>query len=493
MITITRLLARQLRTVFRRVLNITPKGVVYPIVLDAGPNGLCVRALNHKSAVEYRQRGNLDTEQFSLPFQFLVDCEGRKDDPVTIEALSKKQFAASWQDGNVPQVVRYEQAESHIKEEFPALPDMPAENPPELLSALHNASETSDSQATRYAIGCILLRGGDGSICATDGRQLLVQSGFALPWQDEVLIPASTVFGFREFSVNQPVYTGRNEDWVSIKAGQWTIHLRINKDGRFPQVESHIPSADAITTHCRLSAADAEFLAAILPRLPCDDDQYRPVTVDLNGSVAIRAKPTGQRPPTECVLSNSTWSGEPLRLNTDRRYLARAIKLGFTELQVVGPKSPLVCRDERRAYVWMPLETDSAIGPCDEAIRIVSPPVASIDQPPPTHIEERNTKPVSEPTTTPNTNQTCSKNGNGKAKTVSQSSSNGHARKSPRRPADQREITAIIEQAESIREALRGNLLKTNDLIKALKRHRHRSRIVANTLASLRQLKTIGV
>ena len=52
LITITRLLVWQLRTVFRRALNITPKGAAYPIVLDAGPNGLCVRAMNHESAVE---------------------------------------------------------------------------------------------------------------------------------------------------------------------------------------------------------------------------------------------------------------------------------------------------------------------------------------------------------------------------------------------------------------------------------------------------------
>lgn len=324
MITITRSLARQLRAVFRRALKITPKGAAYPILLDAGPNGLCVQAMNHETAVEYRRPGNLAPERLSLPFRFLVDCEGRKDDSVTIEVLSKKQCAASWRDGNVPQVVRYERAEPKIQEEFPSLPDTLAENPAEFLSALDNASETTDPQSIRYAIGCILLRGGDGSIAATDGRQLLVQSGFALPWQDEVLIPAPSVFGCREFLQIQPVYIGRGENWVSIKAGQWTIHLRINKDGRFPKVESHIPNADAIKTRCRLSSTDAQFLAATLPRLPCDDEQFRPVTVDLNGSVAIRGKPAGQGPPTECVLSNSTWSGEPLRLNTNRRYLARA-------------------------------------------------------------------------------------------------------------------------------------------------------------------------
>ncbi len=83
---------------------------------------------------------------------------------------------------------------------------------------------------------------------------------------------------------------------------------------------------------------------------------------------------------------------------------------------------------------------------------------------------------------------------NGRAKAVSQPSANGHARnKTLRRAADQREITALIEQAESIRDVLRSTLLKNNELLKALNRHRSRSRIVANTLASLRQLKTIGV
>jgi hypothetical protein len=39
LITITRSLARQLRTVFRRVLNITPKCAAYSIVLDTGSSG----------------------------------------------------------------------------------------------------------------------------------------------------------------------------------------------------------------------------------------------------------------------------------------------------------------------------------------------------------------------------------------------------------------------------------------------------------------------
>ena len=71
----------------------------------------------------------------------------------------------------------------------------------------------------------------------------------------------------------------------------------INNMG-FPQVESHIPKADAITTHCRLSAADAEFLAATLPRLPCDDDRTSLSLLILTGAWPLgRSRPGSARRP----------------------------------------------------------------------------------------------------------------------------------------------------------------------------------------------------
>jgi len=55
------------------------------------------------------------------------------------------------------------------------------------------------------------------------------------------------------------------------------------------------------------------------------------------------------------------------------------------------------------------------------------------------------------------------------------------------------DVAALIEQADALRASLREILMKTSGLVQSLKRHRRQSRIVANTLASLKQLKTLGV
>ena len=58
MLAITRALARQLQAVLRKsVFARTPKGIRPPVVLQAGPDGLRVRARHHDAAVEYHQPG----------------------------------------------------------------------------------------------------------------------------------------------------------------------------------------------------------------------------------------------------------------------------------------------------------------------------------------------------------------------------------------------------------------------------------------------------
>jgi hypothetical protein len=188
--------------------------------------------------------------------------------------------------------------------------------------------------------------------------------------------------------------------------------------------------------------------------------------------VAIRAKADAQQQPTELVLSRSTFSGESIRVNTNRKYLARALKLGFREVLLHDPKTAVVCRDDSRVYIWMPLDDEAAIPPAENAIRILSDETAD----PVTNF-------ISQPR-------------NRIKRMLPQTNENGHAKANGqkiRAKADHQGITTLIEQAERLRTAQRDNLVKTNDLVKALKRHRRQSRIVQNTLASLRQLKTIGV
>jgi hypothetical protein len=105
--------------------------------------------------------------------------------------------------------------------------------------------------------------------------------------------------------------------------------------------------------------------------LPGGKDEGAPLTLGLNSHLAVRAQTDGQPHPTEVVLRHSTVDGPPVRLVTNRHYLARAVQLGFTEIKVVKPDVPVVCRDARRTYVWMPLGTDGALSPRDDAVRLL--------------------------------------------------------------------------------------------------------------------------
>ena len=77
--------------------------------------------------------------------------------------------------------------------------------------------------------------------------------------------------------------------------------------------------------------------------------------------------------PAVVVLSNSQRIGEELRWSTDRKFLSRALRLGFREVFLHGPESPPVCRDEHRTYVWALLSTEGALVPGDNMVSLTSP------------------------------------------------------------------------------------------------------------------------
>jgi hypothetical protein len=102
---------------------------------------------------------------------------------------------------------------------------------------------------------------------------------------------------------------------------------------RYPEVDRVIPSLSAIRTRLRLDAKDANELMRALPRLPVDDDQHRPVTLDLGSKVAVRAK--GEKGQVEELsLPLSQAEGPSVMVVMDRRYLLRALQLGFAEVLV---------------------------------------------------------------------------------------------------------------------------------------------------------------
>ncbi len=334
---------------------------------------------------------------------------------------------------------------------------------------MHVAAETTDRESSRYALGCIQLRGRSGQIVATDGRQLLVQSDFVFPWTDDLLVPGLTVFGSRELPHDVPVQIGRSEKHVTLAIGPWSIHLMINREGRFPRVDDVLPASLSAASCLRLHPADARFLLDTIGRLPGDEILNHPVTLDLNGQVILRTRSEGEPRPTEVILTNSRLEGDPLRLHSNREYFGRAARLGFTEFSIFGNAKPVLAQDANRRYVWVGLDAEGAVPPADDAVRIESPLAA--DHSPTCH------NPIKEPDviqSTPTVSDATT------ARTKPQQRQRAAATKSP------------VEQAIALRDALQTAARQANELARTLKRHKRQSRLVETTLASLKQLQAAG-
>ena len=119
----------------------------------------------------------------------------------------------------MPQIVQYDSELPADADKFPALSETFTENRPGLLEALSAASDTCDPDSTRYALGHLQLRGEQGTIVATDGRQLLVENGWQFPWTGDLLVPRSKIFASAELPTTCPCRSARRRTgWPSASA-----------------------------------------------------------------------------------------------------------------------------------------------------------------------------------------------------------------------------------------------------------------------------------
>jgi hypothetical protein len=230
-----------------------------------------------------------------------------------------------------------------------------------------------------------------------------------------------------------------------------------------------------------LDAADAAFLVDALDRLPGAEERNSPATMILNGKVAVRAQGEEDEKPTELVLARSRYTGKPVRFQTCRDFLGRALKMGFTAIEIVNAKSPILCRDAHRRYLWQPLTCD---GPepelATDVVRVESCPT----MPPaiPGGLSPKASEVVNERRNRSNGHPT------------SNGESNGHTTTNvlPNPAPDQPERTglaALIQEAEAIHTELGTLRARAGHLVVSLRRYRKRERLVATTLASLKELK----
>jgi hypothetical protein len=282
-------------------------------------------------AVEHaRDAHGLEPGAVALPLDALADLEGRDETTVTLEAAAPDRTVARWHDRGIPQSREFEVVPLERLTPFPELPDQCSDAPAGLLDALAEASAVACHGSTRYALGCDQIPDRDGGhqVIATDDCQLLVQGGFALPWQGDVLVNRTPLFASWALPRDPPVLVGRTETHVVFRVGPWTVALEVWQGDRFPDVDRVLPAEGGDYTRLAIDPDGAVFLRAALERLPGVDEPNAPVTVDLNGRVAVRARGPGGV--TEPVLSRSGYAGPPKLAQVNRRFLAASYGSGST-------------------------------------------------------------------------------------------------------------------------------------------------------------------
>ncbi len=478
MLTINRQSLHLFRTLARRA-GVKPLGKDQSpqIVIQSDLNGSKLVTASHDVRLEYAwSETSAERVSWPLGWDLLEECGAKQSDCVTLAPDGTKLVHAQWSQRGIPQRQNFEI--------FPE-PKLPATlrnltSPPNpeswtimeasFWSALADAVPCADQDATRYALGCLHLRGKSGDLNATDGRHVLQQGGFDFPWSEDLLVVANKILGSKEISGESPLQIARTDDWLAMKLGAWTIWLRIDKTGRFPQIDSIMPNASRMPTKLVLAEADAEFLRQALTALPGRTEQHHPVTLDLNGHVAVRGQENLQTPPTELILSQSRRDGEQICVNLNREFLAQAVRLGFREIQFGSDKSPALCVDERRKYLFALLDAESAIRPTPDMLTIQS--IA------PQTVSSKSTQPS--PSTIP----------------MSKANRINPAPVQPKHtaPVPTNNPTPVkpIEAALALRESLRESLDKTTQLITALKQQKKHSRLMQSTLASLKQLQAVA-
>jgi hypothetical protein len=390
----------------------------------------------------------------------LARLEGPGESLVRLEQTNPFKGRASWQEADAPVAIDFDTADPGSLPPPPTSIPGAVEMSPDFLPALAEASRTASREVGRRSLSQVLLRR-DGSVIGTDGRQLLVQGGFSFPWDEDLLVPALPAFGCRELPRDESVSVGRKGDHVTLEVGPWLLLLEAGPAKGYPDVDRVIPPADAGCTRLLLGEADADALTRELPGLPGRNQDHSPVTLAL-GPSAIVAASDGQGPVAEVRLGQSSVEGRPLRVVMDRRYLLRAIRLGFRELAVAEPDRPLVCREGRRVYVWMPLDPATAV----VAGQLSRPKEATNGENKP----ERKPEPRIDPMP-----------------------SNGN-------PADDRshplscgdEPLDTLAEAEALRARLQEASACVGRLIAALKQQRRQHRAVQSAMASLRRLQGLG-
>jgi hypothetical protein len=461
MLTLSRRQCRQFVALARRAFSVSTSrlGVVTGCA-RAGRDGPVLWAARDGVTLACGEVVAETAPELVFPLSLLAEADQRASE-ITLEPAGK-QVACRYSVSGVPQLRKYV-----IPKDGTPVPELPRLSDPGegFLDALRACAETTDREATRYALGCVRLRGKEGDLAATDSRQALIRRGFSFPFQDELLLPRPELLRSRE--LDGPVSVGLAGKSFVLRAANWTLWLPPG-EGRFPKVEAVVPNPDEALASVEFDPADRDFLLERIEALPGASDAYFPVTVETSGGACLlRAGGTDADAPVEVLLPRSRATGQDVRIAMNRTYLSRALTFSG-RLRLYGPDRVFSAADGPATYLAMALEAGSVVAPSAEAVRVGPDGQARPAVQVPKVKKETMNQDMKQTTTSPVT------------PTAAVPSEEGGA-----------DLAGLIRRADAAAATLSAALQDVRRLSSALRRRRKAERLVKTTLDGLRKLKTL--
>jgi Reverse transcriptase (RNA-dependent DNA polymerase) len=298
-----------------------------PVLIEAGAKGILVTSQDRDVAVGWKTPGSYPECRIALP------------------ASVFRNFAW-WGSGVAP-------GGTIPPGDFPAFPDLPrlqSTLTSGQLAALHEAMRTADVQHPVWSR--VELRG-NGTVSASDGQQVLLQTGFPFPWNEDLRVSPTLVFGNSRFQ-GLSAQIGRSDSHVVVQTGEWTVALPI-REASFPRLEATLPTTSE-TLCWRFSEENvAELERRLTTERPDADiplwlslDEWDFVTGLAIGTELARVK-VPWRHPAFTVSPSIPW--------TSRGCFLRALQLGFREFSVSLSNGLIQCRDGSRISSWAPWQS----------------------------------------------------------------------------------------------------------------------------------------
>jgi hypothetical protein len=291
---------------------------------------------------------------------------------------------------------------------------------------------------------------------------LFSANSFIFDLQKSVIIPESKFLDWTDLMDEgcklavEPPTKGSSQGYIRLASDRWTFITR-EIDGQYPNWKQVVPVMASPKTVIKLPSQAVKQLLEVLPHLPGNEDPNRVIRLKYEfGQLKVEGR-SKESDWSGVFIQDAVITGKPVTIGLNREYLITALKFNLAEIQMEDELSPLVCINDGKRMVIMPVRLEEK--PTNQPKPV--PQISSTPTKPPASnpvVERKITMPAIA-TNTP----------------AKLSEVNGSAAKD------------ALTQIESVKTCLRQAIGGLNDLAGLLKQAEKDKRSIEKEVASVRQ------